>query len=75
MMLLEGRVGEEIIERIRAAGHDLVAMGSQEQGELRSMVLGSVSHEVLHESPVPVLMVPLKDGHRRSRHRLAGRAD
>ena len=74
-VLLEGRVGEAIIERIRAAGHDLVAMGSRGRGELRSMVLGSVSHQVLHESPVPVLIVPLKDGHRPSRHRLAGRAD
>ena len=74
-VLLEGRVGEAIIERIRAAGHDLVAMGSRGRGERRSMVLGSVSHQVLHESPVPVLIVPLKDGHRPSRHRLAGRAD
>jgi nucleotide-binding universal stress UspA family protein len=74
-VLLEGRVGEAIVERIRAAGHDLVAMGSQGHGELRSMVLGSVSHEVLHASPVPVLIVPLKDRHRRTRHRLAGRPD
>jgi nucleotide-binding universal stress UspA family protein len=74
-VLLEGRVGEAIIERIRADGHDLVAMGSRGRGELRSMVLGSVSHQVLHESPVPVLIVPLKDGYRPSRHRLAGRAD
>lgn len=74
-VLLEGRVGEAIIERIRAAGHDLVAMGSQGHGELRSMVLGSVSHEVLHESPVPVLIVPMKNGHRQARHRHFGRAD
>jgi nucleotide-binding universal stress UspA family protein len=75
VVLLEGRVGEAIIERIRAAGHDLVAMGSRGHGELRSMVLGSVSHEVLHESPVPVLIVPMKNRHRRSRPRLTGRAD
>jgi nucleotide-binding universal stress UspA family protein len=62
-VLLEGRVGEAIIERTRAAGHDLIAMGSRGRGELRSMVLGSVSHEVLHESPVPVLIVPWRDGH------------
>jgi nucleotide-binding universal stress UspA family protein len=73
-VLLQGRVGEAIIERIRAAGHDLVAMGSRGRGELRSMVLGSVSHQVLHESPVPVLIVPLK-GHRPSRRRLAAGAD
>jgi nucleotide-binding universal stress UspA family protein len=74
-VLLEGRVGEAILQRIRAAGHDLVAMGSHGHGELRSMVLGSVSHEVLHESPIPVLIVPMKDGHRQSHHRQAGRSD
>jgi nucleotide-binding universal stress UspA family protein len=74
-VLLAGRVGEAIVERVRAAGHDLVAMGSRGRGELRSMVLGSVSHQVLHESPVPGLIVSLTDGHRPSRHRLAGRAD
>jgi nucleotide-binding universal stress UspA family protein len=67
-VLLEGRVAEAIVERIRAAGHDLIAMGSRGRGELRSMVLGSVSHQVLHESPVPVLIVPPQDDHRPSRH-------
>jgi nucleotide-binding universal stress UspA family protein len=74
-VLLEGRVGEAIIERIRAAGHDLLAMGSQGHSKLRSMMLGSVSHEVLHESPIPVLVVPMKDGHGQSRDRHAARAN
>jgi nucleotide-binding universal stress UspA family protein len=60
-LVLEGRVGEAIVRQVRAGGHDLVAMGSRGRGELRSMVLGSVSHQVLHDSPVPVLIVHLTE--------------
>jgi nucleotide-binding universal stress UspA family protein len=62
-VLLEGRAARAIVERVKAAGHDLVVIGSRGRSSLRSMVLGSVSQEVLHSSPVPVLVVHLPDDH------------
>jgi nucleotide-binding universal stress UspA family protein len=56
-ILTEKPIRSAIIERIRAGNHDLVVMGSRGRGTVRSAVLGSVSHHVLHHSPVPVLIV------------------
>lgn len=52
-----GDAGLEVLKRVKAAGHDLVAMGSRGRGAMRSAVLGSVSHYVLNHAHVPVLIV------------------
>ena len=52
-----GDPGMELLKRTRAAGHDLIVMGSRGRGAIRSAVLGSVSHFALNHTTVPVLIV------------------
>jgi nucleotide-binding universal stress UspA family protein len=56
-MLSEQPIRTALIRQITAGHHDLVVMGSRGRGAVRSTLLGSVSHYVLHHSPVPVLIV------------------
>ncbi len=46
-----------LLKQISSGGHDLVVMGSRGRGAVRSALLGSVSHHVLHHSGVPALIV------------------
>ena len=60
-LVLRGRPRDVIVEAAREHGVRAVAMGSRGQGSVESVLYGSVSMAVLHESPAPVLVVRAAD--------------
>lgn len=56
-VIRQGHPAEQILDQVKSGGHDLVVMGSRGRGEVRSLLLGSVSHAVLNASPAAVLIV------------------
>jgi nucleotide-binding universal stress UspA family protein len=59
---LEIGIGGALIDV--ALGHQagLIVVGTRGRSDVTSMLLGSVAHEVVHKSTLPVLVVPEKTG-------------
>lgn len=57
-LLVQGATADTIITEAERLGVDAIVMGSHGHGALFRAFVGSVSQQVLHESPVPVLVVP-----------------
>lgn len=51
------RVADTILEQARECGCDLIVMGTHGRRGFSHVMLGSDAERVLHESPVPVLLV------------------
>lgn len=52
-----GDVAHTLVDMVERLGCDLVVIGAKGQGAISSALLGSVSQEVAHSSPVPVTIV------------------
>jgi nucleotide-binding universal stress UspA family protein len=55
--IVQGRTANSIVDAARAAGADLIVLGSHGRGALGSAVLGSVAAEVVEYATTPVLVV------------------
>lgn len=56
-LIAEGRPAKTIVEHAVEGGYDLIIMGSRGRSGLTELFLGSVSHNVVQHSPVPVLIM------------------
>ncbi|HEY8437302.1 MAG TPA: universal stress protein [Candidatus Limnocylindrales bacterium] len=54
--IVEGRPADAILAEARRCGADVIVVGARGHGALASMLLGSVSEEVVDRSPVPTLV-------------------
>ncbi len=60
--LLRGDPAETILCTVRQGDHDLIVMGSHGHSRLHRALLGSVSHRILNDSQVPVLLIRHQHG-------------
>jgi nucleotide-binding universal stress UspA family protein len=56
-IIREGEPAEEILAALDEGIFDLLCMGARGRGRLAATVLGSVSADVLHRSPTPVMVL------------------
>src|SRR3954452_20746138 len=55
-LLVEGPPAKALVERSKSGSFDLIVMGSHGHRRLHTSLLGCVSQNVLHCSPIPVLL-------------------
>lgn len=55
--LLHGQPGRSIVSRAEEGGFDLIVIGSRGLSGIKELVLGSVSHRVVDDSTIPVLVI------------------
>ncbi len=52
----QGRIGEKILEAANAIGADLIVLGSRGMSRVEELMIGSISHKIIHLAKCPVLL-------------------
>ena len=55
--VVEGDAAAEIVEQAKLANADMVFLGSRGLSEIKGLLIGSVSHKVLHQAPCTCVVV------------------
>jgi nucleotide-binding universal stress UspA family protein len=59
-LLVQGPTAQTILAEADRLGVDLIVMGTHGRSAVLDMLVGGVSHAVLRQSPLPVLLVPVR---------------
>ena len=59
-LLIQGPTTQSIIEQAERVAADVIVMGSHGRSALYKAFVGSISEQVLDQSSIPVLIVPVK---------------
>lgn len=53
-----GKIASEINDEAQSVGATLIVTGTRGLGDVRGMLVGSTTHKLLHETQIPVLVIP-----------------
>jgi len=59
-LLIQGQTAQCILKEAERLAADLIIMGTHGHGAMFELIVGSVAHAVVHDTPIPVLLVPLR---------------
>ena len=60
MLVKEGDFAETILETAKELHSDIIVIGSHSQKWLENILMGSVTEKVLHQSTIPLFIIPTK---------------
>ena len=59
-LVVEGDCAESILKEAKKNKTDIIVMGSHSKKWLENIVMGSVTEKVLHQTSIPLLVIPTK---------------